>query len=178
MNGSRISQAEVGVPVASENLYSLRDGIVAGGVAGLCMSLTMALWGAVTGNGIWYPVNLIASTVMTDLQTAPIEQLQTFMPIAALVGTLIHFIISVALGLVFDLLLPTLPGHPMVWALIIGPVLWFAAEYAILPILNERLTTAIAPQTFIVAHIIYSLVLGYMLMRSQRLEPSSAEITS
>jgi hypothetical protein len=178
MNSSRVSQAEVGVPVASENLYSLKDGLIAGAVAGLCMTITMALWGAVTGNGIWYPVNLIAATVMTDLQTAPLAELQSFMPVAVVVGTLIHFIISVALGLVFDLLLPTLPGHPMVWALIIGPLLWIAAEFAILPILNDRISTAIAPQTFIVAHIIYSLVMGYMIMRSQRLEPSSAEITT
>jgi hypothetical protein len=176
MNNTSVSQAEVGVPVASENLYSLRDGLLAGAAAGLAMTLTMAIWGAVTDNGIWYPVNLIAATVLTDLQNAPVAELKTFMPMAALVGTLIHFIISVALALVFDLLLPTLPGHPMVWALIIGPVLWVAAEYAILPILNQRISTAIAPQTFVVAHIVYSLVMGYMIMRSQRLEPSSAEI--
>jgi hypothetical protein len=175
MNHSQASQAEVGVPVASENLYSLKDGLVAGAVAGLCMTITMAIWGAITGNGIWYPVNLIAATVLTDLQGAPLAELQAFNLTAALVGTLIHFIISVALGLVFDLLLPTLPGHPMVWALIIGPVLWVAAEFAVLPILNARISTAIAPQTFIVAHIIYSLVMGYMIMRSDQLQPSSAE---
>jgi len=178
MNNSRVSQAEGGVPVASENIYSLRDGLIAGAVAGLAMTVTMAIWGAITGNGIWYPVNLIAATVMTSLQTAPIEELRTFMPVAALVGTLIHFVISVALGLVFDLLLPTLPGHPMVWALIIGPLLWIAAEFAILPILNERMGEAIAPQTFIVAHIIYSVVMGYIILRSQRLEPSSTGINA
>lgn len=176
MNSSQTSQAEVGVPVASENLYSLKDGLLAGAIAGIAMTITMAIWGAITGNGIWYPVNLIAATVLTDLQTAPLAELQSFMPMAALVGTLIHFIISVALGLVFDLLLPTLPGHPMIWALIIGPLLWVAAEFAILPILNARISSAIAPQTFVVAHIIYSIVMGYMIMRSSQLEPSSAEI--
>jgi vacuolar-type H+-ATPase subunit I/STV1 len=178
MNSNQISQAEVGVPVASENLYSLRDGLVAGAVAGLAMTLTMAIWGAITGNGIWYPVNLIAATVLTDLQTAPTEQLQNFIPMAAVVGSIIHMVISLALGLIFNLLLPTLPSNPIIWALIIGPVLWIAAEYAILPVLNQRLAQEVAPQTFIISHIVYSLVLGLMIIRGRRLEPSSASISA
>lgn len=178
MNSERISPAEVGVPVASENLYSLRDGILAGAVAGLSMTLTMAAWGALTGNGIWYPVNLIAGTVFPEIQSAPIEALQQFNLTWVVTGTLIHFAISIVLGLVFDLLLPTLPGNPILWAVIIGPVLWIGAQYAVLPILNARLVEAVNGQTFIIAHIIYSVVLGLMIIRGDRLEPASSEVVA
>ncbi len=178
MNSERISAAEVGVPVASENLYSLRDGIYAGAIAGLSMTLAMAAWGAITGNGIWYPVNLIAGTVFPEIQTVPVEVVQQFNLTWLLVGTLIHFVISVTLGLVFDLLLPTLPGNPILWALIIGPVLWIGAEYAVLPLLNERLSQVMNGQTFIVAHLVYSVVLGLMIMQSKRLEPTSTGVSA
>lgn len=165
------STIEHGVPVAADNIYPYRVGLIGGVVAGAVMALAMALWGLLTGNGIWYPVNLIAATLLPHLQAASPAQLALFDPMGALVGTLIHFGISIVLGLIFAVVLPTLPGSTLLWALIVGPLLWVGAQYAVLPVLNPRMEELVNQPTFIAAHVAYSLVLGLYVMRAQKLEP-------
>lgn len=163
---------EVGVPVAADNIYPYRVGIMGGLAAGAVMALTMALWGAISGKGIWFPVNLIAATLLTDFQAASPEVLAQFSLAGAVVGTLIHFFISSLLGLIFALLLPTLPGSTMLWALIVGPLLWVGAQYAILPVVNPRMEALVSEPTFAIAHLAYSLVLGWWVTRADKLSPS------
>jgi hypothetical protein len=163
------SHVEAGNPVAADNIYPYRVGITGGLVAGAVMALAMALWGLLSGNGIWYPVNLIAATFLPELQTAPPEALAQFHLGGAVVGTLIHFTISAVLGLLFAILLPTLPGSTVLWALIVGPLLWVGAQYAILPAVNPRMDELVHQTTFVLAHLAYSLVLGWWVARAPKI---------
>jgi hypothetical protein len=163
------THVEAGTPVAADNIYPYGVGITGGLVAGAVMALAMALWGLLSGNGIWYPVNLIAATFLSDLQAAPAETLAQFHPGGAVVGTLIHFTISAVLGLLFAILLPTLPGSSMFWALIVGPLLWVGAQYAILPAVNPRMDELVHQSTFVLAHLAYSLVLGWWVSRAPKI---------
>lgn len=172
---SRNDAHEIGIPVAADNVYPYRTGLLGGLVAGAAMALTMALWGALSGNGVWYPVNLIAATLLRDFQGASPETLAQFSAAGALVGTLIHFTISIFLGLLFALLLPTLPGSTMLWALIVGPLLWIGAQYAILPVVNPRMEGLVSEPTFAVAHLAYSLVLGWWVARAAKIPVPRAE---
>lgn len=163
------SDIESGVPVAAGNVYPLRTGILGGLVAGAVMALAMALWGAISGNGIWYPVNLIAATFLPNLQTATPAVISAFDPAGALLGTVMHFGISAVLGLFFALILPTLPGSTTLWALIVGPLLWIGAQYAALPVINPRMEDLVSEPTFLVAHLAYSLVLGLWIARQDKI---------
>lgn len=160
---------EVGVPVASENIYPYRVGVIGGLVAGVVMALAMAVWGALSGNGIWYPVNMIAATVLRGLQDASPAELRQFMPLVAIVGTLIHFGISIALGFLFGLILPTLPGSALLWGIIIGLLLWAGAQYALLPLVNPIMEELVNQPTFILANVAYSVVLGLWVSRADKL---------
>lgn len=154
--------------VVPAEVYPYRAGLVGGIIAGAIMALVMAEWGALTGRGVWLPVNLIAATVLRDLQVAPVETLAQFMLAAAIVGTLIHFGLSIGLGFLFALLLPTLPGSAFFWALIIGPILWFTAQYLALPLVNPRMEALVHYPSFAVAHVVYSLVLGFWVSRTPK----------
>lgn len=138
------------------------------------MVVMMALWGQLTGNGIWYPVNLIAGTVLPWMRDMSSTELGQFDLVGTLVGTILHFGISMTLGLIYALLLPTLPGSPFLWALLIGTALWVGAQYAILPLLNPRMEQAINPWTFIIVHVVYSMVLGFYLERADQIKPMLA----
>lgn len=156
-----------------------RVGFVGGIIAGVVMTLVMAGWGALTGRGIWFPVNLIAATVLPDLQAASFQTLAQFNPAGALIGTLIHFTLSIGLGFVFALLLPTLPGSTFLWALAIGPILWFTAQYLALPLINPRMEALVHTPSFAIAHVMYSLTLGWWTSRASKIaccEPGTVGI--
>ncbi|MFQ5858008.1 MAG: hypothetical protein ACE5LU_20575 [Anaerolineae bacterium] len=160
-------------------VYPYRAGLVGGIVAGAVMALVMAEWGALTGRGVWFPVNLIAATVLRDLQAESLQMLAQFSLAGALVGTLIHFALSIGLGFLFATLLPTLPGSAFVWALIIGPILWFTAQYLALPLVNPRMEALVHVPSFAIAHVIYSLVLGWWISRTAKIvccEPGTTGI--
>jgi hypothetical protein len=159
---------EIGIPVASDNLYSYRAGIMGGLVAGGLMALVMAAWGVWSGNSIWYPVNLIAATLLPSLQAASPEAVAQFSLTGLLVGTALHLTISTVLGLVFVLLLPTLPGSMSLWALVVGPLLWVGAQFALVPVVNYQVEPLVYEPTFAVAHLAYSLMLGWWLTRASK----------
>ena len=159
--GGRIS-----VPV---EVYPYRAGLIGGIIAGIVMALAMAGWGALTGMGVWFPVNLIAATVLRHLQNEPLEMLSQFYMAGAVVGTLIHLGISILLGFIFATLLPTLPGSTILWSLIVSPILWFIAQYLALPLVNPRMGALIDHPSFAIAHVIYSLVLGWWISRTAKI---------
>lgn len=150
-------------------VYPYQAGIVGGVVAGVVMALVMAGWGAATGRGIWFPVNLIAATVLRHLQNEPLEMLSQFYLAGAVVGTLIHLGLSMVLGFVFAMLLPTLPGSAVVWSVIISPILWFVAQYLALPLMNPRMYALIDHPSFAIAHVVYSAILGWWISRTTKI---------
>jgi hypothetical protein len=139
--------------------------VAAGAMAGAAMALSMGVWSAITGTGLWFPLNLIAATFLNGLQTATPEVLTQFNLTGTLVGMLLHLSVSTLVGLLFALLLPTLPGSPRVWALIAGPLLWLGAN-AVLPVVNPALFTFVNPVVFLFSHIVYALTLGWWVSRA------------
>jgi uncharacterized membrane protein YagU involved in acid resistance len=164
------STVEGGEPVAAE-IYPYRAGITGGLIAGAVMVVVMAAWGMLTGRSIWFPVNLISAAVLPWAQTASPEALEAFNPAAAVVGTLIHFGISMLLGLLFALVLPTLPGSTLLWGIVVGTLLYVGAHFALLPLVNPRMYELVSDRTFLVAHIAFSVVLGWWVTRQPTLAP-------
>lgn len=160
------NSGRVAVPA---EVYPYYAGFMGGIIAGAVMTLVMAGWGAFTGRGIWFPVNLIAATVVPGLRDAPVEMLAEFSLVGVVVGTLIHFVLSMGLGFLFATLLPTLPGSAFLWALVVGPLLWFVAQYLALPLVNPRMEALIHVPSFAVAHVAYSLTLGWWVSRTAKI---------
>src|ERR1041384_7621039 len=116
--------------------YPYRTGIIGGLLGGAAMALVGVLYGFISGIGPWLPINLVAATVLRQMQSQSIETLKQFDPVALIVGLVIHILMSIGLCLLFAFILPTLPGRPLYWGPVIGPLLWVAATVAALPIIN------------------------------------------
>jgi hypothetical protein len=127
------------------------------------------VYGAMSGSGPWYPVNMIAATVIRAWQDASIAQLEQFNFGGLVFGLLIHLTVSAVLGLAFAIMLPTLPRSPIFWAFIVGPVLWATALYVALPLINPVMARYVDLLSFAVANIVFSLVLGLWVQRTPKI---------
>jgi hypothetical protein len=142
-------------------VYPYTAGVVGGLLGGAFMILPALAYGFISGRGPWYPVNLVAATALPYLQTMTPEQIARFDPAALVVGLVTHLIVATSLGLVFAVLLPTLPGRPPIWALIVGPLLWLGATLLVLPQVNPAMSRFLDWPSFGLANIGYGLVMGF-----------------
>ena len=160
-----VSVDELSVPAW---VYPYRAGITGGALGGVAMIVVALIYGIASGQGVWLPVNLIGATIVRNLQIASPEQLASFNLVALIVGLTLHMGLSIGLGLIFALLLPTFPGSPLLWAIIIGPLLWALASVLILPLLNPVMAQYVDHLSFFVAHVVYSIVLGLWIARTPK----------
>jgi hypothetical protein len=171
---SQIDPELQSTPAAAEELsvpawvYPYRAGIIGGFLGGVAMIAVAVIYGLSSGRGVWLPVNLIGATMVQELQIAPLEQLSAFNPIALIIGLTLHMALSIGLGFIFALVLPTFPGSPLLWAIIIGPLLWALASVLILPLLNPVMAQNVDHLSFFVAHVVYSIVLGLWIARTPK----------
>jgi len=163
---SSSGRAEQSVP---SRVYPYRAGLSGGALGGLAMTAVAMVYGSVNGRGIWLPINLIGATLVRDLQAAPLEALAQFNPAALLAGLVLHAALSIGLGLVFALLLPTLPGSPVFWSLTVGSLLWWLAGVLTLPLFNPIMSLAVDVPAFLVAHLAYGLMLGGWIARTPKI---------
>lgn len=153
-------KAESTATVWPAKIYPYHAGIVGGAIGGLGMALVGMIAGQVIGRGPWYPVNLLAAAAIAGFQTMSPEQLSEFSLTGFIVGSILHFTISLAIGLLFAIMLPTFPGHPLVWSLIAGGLLWVFADIILLPLLNPAMARFVDVPSFIIAHFAYTILLG------------------
>lgn len=146
-------------------VYPYRAGIIGGLLGGAALALVGVLYGLISGIGPWLPVNLVAATVLRHMQSQPVELLKQFDALALIVGTVIHLLMSVGLGLIFSFILPAMPGRPLYWGPVIGPVLWVGATVAVLPLINPVMAANVEWVSFALANILYGLVLGWWIDR-------------
>lgn len=163
---------EVGAGWPAE-IIPYRAGVI-GGLAGGGAMVPIALaYGLLSGHGIWFPVNLIGATWIRELQQAPPEALMQFHGGALFTGLLLHGLLSITLGILYALILPALPGSPLLWAVIIGPLLWLAATFVILPIFNPVMARYVDWPSFALAHLAYGLIMGILVGRIPRVRAPS-----
>lgn len=148
-------------------VYPYRLGLSGGALGGLMM-IGVALVYGWQHNSLWLPVNLIGATLVRHLQTASLAELSAFNLAALLAGLALHMILSVGLGLVFALLLPTLPGPVLLWSLTVGPALWVLASLLALPLIDPVMNQYVDRPSFFAAHFAYGLILGLWFMRTHK----------
>jgi hypothetical protein len=149
-----------------EWVYPYPAGVVGGLLGGVAVALVGAAYGLISGIGLWRPVNLVAATVLRDMQTQSLDSLSQFNLLAAVVGLVIHALMSIGLGEMFSFILPAVPGRPLYWGPVIGPLLWVGAVVAGLPLINPIMAANVHWPSFAVANILYGFVLGWWIDRT------------
>lgn len=162
---------ELGFPT---HTYPYSAGLLGGAIGGVAMAIPALAFGLLSGYGIWYPLNLVAATLLREMQGMTRQQLSAFSFSGLVVGLIIHLAVASGIGLVFAVLLPTLPGRPGIWALIVGPLLWFAATLIVLPQVNPVMSQLLDWPSFAAANIFYGLVMGVWVAGTPKVEAEFA----
>src|SRR5262245_52321256 len=124
-----------------EQVHPISAGLKGGLAGGLAMALPALLWGLFSGHGLWYPVNLLAGMVLPGVGRMTVPELEQFQASLLLVAVVIHAVMSVVFGLIYGVLLPTLPDvpRPIAWGGLLAPLLWTGTSYALMGVVNPVL---------------------------------------
>jgi heme/copper-type cytochrome/quinol oxidase subunit 3 len=150
-------------------------GVKGGIVGGLVMPIPALLYGWLSGRGVLFPVNLLAGMVLPGMQGATVEELGKPNLTTLVLAIVIHATFSVGMGLLYGVLLPTLPenaGGPLAWGGFLMPVLWTGVSYAVMGAVNPTLRGLVSWPWFVLSQIVYGLVVGLVVVGVARNDPS------
>ncbi len=148
-------------------------GIKGGIVGGLVMPIPALAYGIISGKGIWFPINLLAAMVMPSLEDADETSLMRFRLSALVVGIAIHAVFSVGFGLLYGVVLPTLPElggvGPFFWGGVLMPVFWTGVCYGAMGIVNPVLEHHVDWGWFMLSQFAYGLAMALVVFRTEQI---------
>ncbi|HEV3163094.1 MAG TPA: hypothetical protein VGZ22_03555 [Isosphaeraceae bacterium] len=154
-------------------VHPISAGIKGGVFGGVVMTLPALAYGLLSGHGVWYPVNLLAGMAIPGIDRLAVADLEQFRPSLLLVGLVLHVTMSLVLGTIYGVLLPTLPNipKPLAWAGLLIPLLWTAASYSLMGVVNPALAKGVDWPWFIASQFVYGIVVASVFLAAARLRP-------
>jgi hypothetical protein len=144
-------------------------GIKGGVVGGVVMAVLALAYGLVVQRSLWYPINLLSAVVIPSLGQATIAELRAFNLQAFVIGTVVHGVTSVLVGLLYAVILPMLPRRHMLWGGVIAPLMWTGLLWAVLGIINPTLNARVDWLWFVVSQIGFGIAVGVVVARAEPL---------
>jgi len=154
------------LPVES---YPIAAGIKGGLAGGAVMALLAAVYGILSGNGIWYPMNLLVGGLFPAMATETSAQIGTFNLTRFLVAVPIHLMISLLVGLLYGAMLPMLPRNPILLGGLVTPLLWSGLIYGGLAFINPFMNQHIDWVWFVASQIGFGIVAGVLVKVQERI---------
>lgn len=153
-----------------EKVHPISAGIKGGILGGFVMPVPALAYGLISGHGLWYPVNLLAGMVVPGVDAMKLNQFHFSL---LLVGIVIHATISVVFGLLYGVVMPTLPpiAKPLAWGGLLMPMLWTAVTFSLMGIINPVLHQGVHWSWFILSQFIFGLVAAVVVMRLGQTHP-------
>jgi uncharacterized membrane protein YagU involved in acid resistance len=163
--------AAAGVVIRLSTWPRLQAGVLGGIAGGALMPLPAVLWSLANRHGLWYPVNLLAGMVVPGMGELPREQLEQFHGDWLATALVIHALLSVIFGLVYGLLLPKLPSIPtsVAWGGLLMPLLWTAAAFSLMGVVNKVLQEYVNWPWFIVSQFVFGIAVAIVVHRSEKI---------
>jgi len=160
-----------------EKIHPYSAGLKGGIAGGIAMAATAMLYGHLAHDSVWYPINLLAAMALPSFAEYSDQQLGEFHATAFVLATLIHITASLFLGFFFGAILPTLPRWPVFWGGVVGPILWTAAIYSFMNVLNPVMNARVDWKWFLVSQFAYGVVAGFVIQRSEKVYVGRKEPT-
>lgn len=154
------------------HVHPISAGLKGGLVGGALMPIPALLWGLLSGHGIWYPINLLAGMVAPGVAAMSTAELEQFRPLLFFGAIVIHVVLSAVLGLLYGVLLPTLPpihGGKFYWGGLIMPLLWTGASYGLMGVVNPLLEQRVDWPWFVVSQFVFGVAAAIVVMRSEKI---------
>jgi hypothetical protein len=168
-----VERAEIGeearrawLPV---EIHPISAGIKGGLAGSVAMAALAMLYGIFSGNGIWYPINLLAAGFLPASMTETTAELSAFHLKVFLIAVPIHLITSLLVGLLYGAVLPMLPRRPVILGGLIAPLVWTGLIYGILGIVNPVLNERIHWGWFVVSQMGFGIVAGLVVSRTHKI---------
>src|SRR5262245_52138454 len=154
-----------------EKIHPISAGLKGGLVGGLVMPIPALLWGLLSGHGIWFPVNLLAGLALPGVGNLSVAELEEFRPTLFALAVVIHVVMSVVIGLVYGVLLPTIPGAAH-WQIVIGgvvlPLIWTGFSYGFMGVANPPMERNVDWVSFAAAQLVIGLASAIVVVRSEK----------
>lgn len=156
-----------------EKVHPLSAGIKGGIVGGLLMPIPALTYGVMSGHGIWYPINLLAGMVLPGMGDMTIPQLEAFRLDLLIASSVIHIVISLIVGLIYGVLMPTLPTipKPIAWGVLLMPLLWTGYSYWTMGLVNPLLSIGVDWPWFIFSQFVFGVGVASVYMLNSRRNP-------
>jgi hypothetical protein len=150
-------------------IYPVSAGVKGGLAGSVAMAVTAMLYGALSRNGIWYPVNLLAAGFLPSTMTDTVAKLSAFNSNTLLIAATIHLITSLLVGLLYGAMLPMLPRRPALLGGLVAPLMWTGLIHSTLGIVNPVLNHCIDWFWFVASQVAFGVVAGIVVARQERI---------
>ena len=150
-------------------IYPISAGVKGGLAGSVVMAGLAAAFGLLSGNGIWYAMNLLVAGLFPDMATETASQLGIFNLQAFLVAVPIHLLISLLVGLLYGAMLPMAPRRPILLGGVLGPLLWSFVIHSSLAVINPVMNERINWVWFVFSQIGFGVVAGVVVARQERI---------
>lgn len=156
-----------------EKVHPISAGIKGGLVGGVAIIVPAMIYGALSGYGVWFPVNLLAGMVLPGLENLSDAELGQFHFGYVVAAIFIHFTTSLVIGMIYGVLLPTLPSIPQsaAWAALLAPIVWTAITFTAMGIVNPGLRGGVSWPWFVVSQFVYGVVMALIVTEATRIPP-------
>lgn len=177
-----VKRLKVGMPGyrlrLPETIHPISAGVKGGIVGGIVMPLPAMLYGLASGHGIWLPINLLAGMVLPNVGDMPTAQLEQFHLPLFITGLIIHAVTSLIIGLLYGVLLPTLPDvpKPIAWGALLMPLLWTAMSYFAWGAANPSLRARVDWLSFVLSQLVFGIVAAVVFMRLRSWRPVASGV--
>ena len=148
-------------------IYPISAGVKGGLAGGVAMAVLAVIYGIVSKNGMWYPINLLAVGFFPAKETT--EQIAAFHLTSLIVASVIHLTTSLLVGVLYGAMLPMFPRRPILLGGIIAPVLWTGLLHSILEVLNPVLNQRIDWLWFVISQMGFGIVAGIVVSKQERI---------
>jgi hypothetical protein len=149
-------------------IYPVSAGIKGGLAGGVVMALLAMAYGVFSGNGIWYPINLLAAGFFPAAVRLSTSEIAAFHAGALFIAATIHLITSLLVGLLYGAMLPMLPRRPILLGGFIAPIVWTGLLHSILGVVNPVMNQRLDWSWFVVCQFGFGIVAGLVVMRQER----------
>jgi uncharacterized membrane protein YagU involved in acid resistance len=158
-------------------VHPISAGVKGGVAGGLVMPLPAFAWALLSGHSIWFPVNLLAGTLLPGVGAMSVADLEKFRWTLVLVGIVIHAAVSLVVGLLYGVLLPTLPkgaGWQLLCGGVLVPLLWTGLSFGLMGVANPALRAHVDWLWFAISQFVFGLAAAAMVMRSEQVAVAPA----
>jgi hypothetical protein len=161
-----------------EKVHPISAGIKGGIIGGIVMPVPALLWGVFSGRGFWYPVNLLAGMVRPDVSDMSPSHLGSLDPSLLVTAVIIHVALSLVIGVIYGVLMPTLPAvpRPIAWGGLLMPILWTGVSYLAMYVVNPALPGKVSWPWFIVSQFVFGITMPAVVLGAKRLHPVLAGV--